>query len=319
MSEEKKSIYTIELQCGNWSGSSKNHINDLDISEETGIPTYVRSIGQKSILPKDWQYKMAAVDSAARTFISNNSWPYIGNSRVVAELRIPKIVDQLKKFAEKKVDVVEQLIVALPDIKTEMKELYQNEWKDRFGWDDSKCDSEWKSVSTEYLAPEKIRKRCYMRWFFKSAEGFKVKEHSDQALVEMAAELELQWNEAKQEAMKAGVDMIREKLGTSVQRLCKEIASGKVVKEKTIDAVKSAQEWLDEVVTSVVGEDNDLAELSKKLKAEVGKIGKAVFLKGDKTLQANIQQLGEALSAKIDSIQGDLEKGGTYKRQLDFS
>jgi hypothetical protein len=296
MPEEKTKlpIVCMQVRVKRWPGQTKLQAEDLDLEESDVAENIV--LGHRKLYPEDWRAKFSKIQGKAINYLKSNSLPFLlDNVRAVPRMRIDKIVTNLNAFKAQYMELVEEFCDSREEIIIQMLQDYPDTFK-----------------ANDIPERAKLRKKFDMWWAIFEVKGPDTSELDSEELIEAYNQAQQEVNEKMAQFVEESVILLRKKIGQTVEALAKKLADGKVIKNSSIESVKSIHSWFKEL--NVFG-DKDIDAALDKLKNALPE--DAAFFKGNKDLQMQVSKLADEVMKKAVALDDLGEISGKYVRVVE--
>lgn len=296
MSEkEKLPIVCLQVKSSRWPGQAKLKAEDINLEEEDVAENVV--LGHRKLYPDEWRKKLAKTPVRAIGYLKANSLPFILDTvRAVPRMRIDKIVSNLNAFKLQNDAIVEEFLDAREDIIAQMLQDYPDTFK-----------------ASDFPERAKLRKKFKMTWTIFEVKGPDTSELDSQELTDAFNKAQTEVNEKLAQFVEESVMLLRKKIGQVVEGLASKLAEGKVVKNSSLESVKSIHAWFKEL--NVFG-DKDIDSALDKLKNALPE--DAAFFKNNKELQMSVSKLADEVAKKAASLDDLGDITAKYVRVVDL-
>jgi hypothetical protein len=328
----------VDVNVCFWSGAKALTAQDLGLEEDKIAEAY--KLGRKMLIPADTIRKFRALESKARHLVEQNSFKFpLGNARFIPRKKFPRVLKALKEYQQKYTDQTDALIINYDKLRKEMLPIYRHAAATAFERQTPIGVQEFSLEEQEHEKKNFIRNFLYrIRKFYPEAETLRTRFSLNWDVYEIAlprlktgkaeyiADKQIKaeiangvYREQTQKKIGTFIDEVvgtlRQETVTICDKIIKNIKGGKVIKGRTLKALKDFIDSFSEF--NFVGDavvENQLTALKEEFleKHTTPAISKDVELQEE--LHRRLSILSETASkmTDINSVTGE------YHRKINF-
>lgn len=328
----------VDINVCFWSGAKVLKAQDLGFKEDRIVDAF--KLGRKMLIPETTIKKFRALESKARHLVEQNSFKFpLGTSRFVPKKKFPRVLKALKEYKKEYADLTEMLIVNYDKLRKEMLPVYRQaaavafETSIPIGTQEfsiESMDNDKRNfinrflyrINKYYPEAESLRQRFSLSWDVYEIALPRLKAGQAEKIAKKQVKKNIAMEEYKKQTQKKialfmdeVVNTLRQETVTLCDKVAKNIKEGKVVRGRTLKALKDFVENFSEF--NFVG-DAVVENQLRALKEEFLDKYSSPQVTNDGTLQDELHRRLNCLSQVASKMTDISSVTGEYQRKINW-
>ncbi len=328
----------VDINVCFWSGAKALTAQDLGLKKENIADAY--KLGRKMLIPAETIKEFRALESKARHLVEQNSFKFpLGNARFVPKRKFARVYKSLKEYQEEYNKLIAALIVNYDKLRKEMLPVYRQAAQIAFERQIPTGTHEFSIEGQEedkkkfvrnflyrirqfYPEAETLRTRFSLEWNVYEIALPRLKMGKADLMADKAVKVEIAngaFKDQTQQKIGAFMDEVVQALRTETITICDKIAKnikeGKVIKGRTLKALKDFISDFSEF--NFVG-DAKIENQLNALKEEFLEQHTTPAISGNVELQEELHRRLNLVSEMASDITDISSVTGEYQRKINW-